>query len=741
MDLPTYTSIWRIEKRLYKLYDLRLPMPLPVGQIAVFAAIAVPYVILLTIFGLSFNHTLFWLYVLPPGVLTWLATRPVLESKRLPELIISQVRYLGEPRTWCRLAPLAEPDEVQVAARVWRRSVPVTAELAQPSRQPLPKAQESLPKAQESLPKAQESLPEAQRDLPERQQGLPERQRGLRERQRGLAAGQRALRRPRPALPEARQAAAKARRPQPQDGRLQPDGGRAQPDGGRPQPERGRGQPEPGRVQPERGRAQPEPGLGQPHADPGGGSRPQPAVRRPAQPPAPAPAPRRRAAFPLPGPSPLPDSARPAYPPPSPEGRPAAGPVRRPAAAEPARPAAGASAAPAPAAAGPPAPGAAPPAPAAAPPAPGAGESAPVAGPPAHAAPAAPQQDAAGTAAPATSSPGGPPAQPVPAPRPVRIVSAGSAAVRPGRQVERALSGPADQRSTSWRDHVTVVPGGRGPGQADQVQRERIRAAAQLDGPRLVVVLGCTVGAGQTVTALMLADLLARLRSEPVAALDLNPGPASLAEQAQSPPAATVSAVLSARETGRQAGHFGGRGRGRLDVIAEELPADGARPAGDLDHRRLFGLLASRYPLVITDPGAAAVSRVLSAADQLILVAPASPDAGRATAMTLEWLDANGHTTLIGGSVAVMNGVSKRSAGHAEQAEAVVRGRCRAIVRVPWDDRLGEPPAEQGIRGLQSGPGSRLDHLRPAVLDAYTALAGVVVSGLTAAPPSGKAAP
>ena len=51
MELPTYTSIWRIEKRLYKLYDFRLPMPLPVGQIAVFTAITVPYVILLTLFG------------------------------------------------------------------------------------------------------------------------------------------------------------------------------------------------------------------------------------------------------------------------------------------------------------------------------------------------------------------------------------------------------------------------------------------------------------------------------------------------------------------------------------------------------------------------------------------------------------------------------------------------------------------------------------------------------------------
>src|ERR1700722_15271113 len=121
VDLPTYTSIWRIEKRLYKLYDFRLPMPVPVGQIAVFAAITVPYVILLTILGLPFNHTLFWLYVLPPAVITWLATRPVLESKRLPELISSQVRYLGEPGTWCRMAPLAEKDDVVVVGKVWRR--------------------------------------------------------------------------------------------------------------------------------------------------------------------------------------------------------------------------------------------------------------------------------------------------------------------------------------------------------------------------------------------------------------------------------------------------------------------------------------------------------------------------------------------------------------------------------------------------------------------------------------------
>ena len=120
MDLPTYTNIWRIEKRLYKLYDFRLPMPLPINWIAVFAGITVPYVVLLIAIGLPFNHTLLWLYVLPPGVLTWLTTRPVIEGKRLPELVESQVRYLTEPRTWVRLTPLAEKDQMILSARVWR---------------------------------------------------------------------------------------------------------------------------------------------------------------------------------------------------------------------------------------------------------------------------------------------------------------------------------------------------------------------------------------------------------------------------------------------------------------------------------------------------------------------------------------------------------------------------------------------------------------------------------------------
>ncbi len=120
MELPTYTNIWKIEKRLYKLYDFRLPIPLPIGLLTAFLAIAVPYMLILTLAGMPFSHTWVWLYVLPPGVLAWLVNRPVLEGKRLPELVLSQLRYLAEPRVWCRMAPVAEKDRVIVVAQVWR---------------------------------------------------------------------------------------------------------------------------------------------------------------------------------------------------------------------------------------------------------------------------------------------------------------------------------------------------------------------------------------------------------------------------------------------------------------------------------------------------------------------------------------------------------------------------------------------------------------------------------------------
>jgi hypothetical protein len=256
--------------------------------------------------------------------------------------------------------------------------------------------------------------------------------------------------------------------------------------------------------------------------------------------------------------------------------------------------------------------------------------------------------------------------------------------------VERALSAPGGRRDLSWRRRVKVVAGGQGPGKRDQEEVDRTRARLALAGPRWIVVLGCHSAAGQTLTALMTGRVLVSLRHHPVAALTgdiATPVKASALLAGQRPPAKA------------------------LDLIAED----------SADYRRLHGLLADRYPLTIVDPAPAGLTRVLALADQLIIVAPATDQAASNLASTQQWLDAHGYGDLAARAVTVINGVHKEQMPDVLRAESVARGRCRAIVRVPYDAQLTTRPAQ-----VRSPSG-----LSVQTRLAYTALAGVVVAGLS----------
>src|SRR6185437_4661715 len=86
----------------------------------------------------------------------------------------------------------------------------------------------------------------------------------------------------------------------------------------------------------------------------------------------------------------------------------------------------------------------------------------------------------------------------------------------------------------------------------------------------------------------------------------------------------------------------------------------------------------------------------LDVADQLLIVAPASAEAAGALAMTFEWLEAHGHGRLAATAITVLNGVSGQTTAHVEQAANVATGRCRAIVKVPWDSHLKELSNDRG---------------------------------------------
>src|SRR5690242_8322856 len=132
--------------------------------------------------------------------------------------------------------------------------------------------------------------------------------------------------------------------------------------------------------------------------------------------------------------------------------------------------------------------------------------------------------------------------------------------------------------------------------------------------------------------------------------------------------------------------------------------------------------MTERYSLTMIDPSPAGLTRVLAVADLLILVAPASPDAATSLANTQQWLGAHGYGELAARAVTVVNGVSRRTKQDVLRAESVARGRCRAIVRVPWDDLLSSRPGPVQAGPDLTGPDQQA-MLQPQTKLAYTALA------------------
>jgi MinD-like ATPase involved in chromosome partitioning or flagellar assembly len=610
MELPTYTNIWKIEKRLYKLYDFRLPMPLPIGQLAAFLVIATPYMLALTLVGMPFSHTWVWLYVLPPGAAAWLVTRPVLEGKRLPELVLSQVRYLAEPRSWCRLAPLAEEDNVVVVARVWRAPAgPARDATAEP---------DDMNAAQARLEAT------ARPEWPDR----PAASARIRAFSVGapvdlvapaVSSGTPAA----DATPAAAGATITAEKPVDAagaDAAAQAIGLRREPDS---------------------------------HADAWDEAADEAAITGVA-------------------------TARVAAAEAATAGVAAAGVATAEGGpAEAATAGAGTAAAEAALTAAAEDDGIA---------AAGADEIAAAADAALHAAPVAPRPAVARTSPPV---------------RPVIRVRADSGGGRPLHMVERALR----TSRGGWQDRVVVVPGGHRPGSPDHAQRDQARSRLPLAGPARIVVIGTTAGAGQTVTTLLTGQLLASLRGEAVAVLDLGGRPGSLTELARQVPRLLPSRLASGRPAGDQSVPDPERG---LQVVTADHSGPGPRDAD-----RLIDAVVARYPITLADPPPADVPRAVQVADQLVLVTAAGATSAASLAMTLEWLEAHGHGRLAQTSVTVLNGVSTQTAEDAERATTVAVGRCRAIVRVPWDSSF-----------------SASGQLGTATVHAYTALAGVLVSGL-----------
>lgn len=98
MELPTYTAIFTLRRKLYALYDWELPRPVELVQVGVFViGVAAVWAIARAI-GIGFSAASAWAFVVPPAALAWYASQPAADGKALGDWLVSQLEYLFEAR-------------------------------------------------------------------------------------------------------------------------------------------------------------------------------------------------------------------------------------------------------------------------------------------------------------------------------------------------------------------------------------------------------------------------------------------------------------------------------------------------------------------------------------------------------------------------------------------------------------------------------------------------------------------
>lgn len=105
VELPTYTAVFRLKRRLYAIYDWELPVPVGLLEVGVFAAGVAVCALLAELVGVPLSPGSAWFFIVPPGFLAYAARRPLADAKQPHAWAWARVRYALEPR---RLHDLAD---------------------------------------------------------------------------------------------------------------------------------------------------------------------------------------------------------------------------------------------------------------------------------------------------------------------------------------------------------------------------------------------------------------------------------------------------------------------------------------------------------------------------------------------------------------------------------------------------------------------------------------------------------
>ncbi len=107
MEVRTFTNFWNIERKIYSIYDISLPVPVSLKVVGAFVITGIPWWLLLFVLQVPFSNPWYLLYIIVPIPAAVLVSRPIFQRKTVVEFLGSLFNYYNEPK---RLAGLRKPD-------------------------------------------------------------------------------------------------------------------------------------------------------------------------------------------------------------------------------------------------------------------------------------------------------------------------------------------------------------------------------------------------------------------------------------------------------------------------------------------------------------------------------------------------------------------------------------------------------------------------------------------------------
>jgi MinD-like ATPase involved in chromosome partitioning or flagellar assembly len=312
---------------------------------------------------------------------------------------------------------------------------------------------------------------------------------------------------------------------------------------------------------------------------------------------------------------------------------------------------------------------------------------------------------------------------------------------RPAWQAESADSLTADlllpgrhaAPPAGWRRALFNITGGlvRAPqSTAERRRRDLImRARTPVAGGHYrIAVLSLKGGVGKTTTTVGLGATLASLRGDRIIAVDANPDRGTLSDKLRLETAATVRDLLNEEDQIQRYADvraYTTQAASGLEVLASDRDPTVSVAFSARDYEHVARILEHYYSVCVTDCGTgllhSAMAGVLRLANQIVLVTSPSVDGARSASATLDWLAAHQFGDLVRGAVVVISAIRPRgkSAVDLARLQQHFAGRCRAVVRIPYDVHLEE------------GAEVDLGRLSRATADAYLVLTAEVGDGFS----------